>query len=50
MNQAEVISLLKENQNEKGIQKWEERYSGRKGLDSFGIGLTVLRKLAKQIG
>lgn len=50
MNQNEVFLLLEANQNEKGIQKWNERYSKRKGLNSYGIGLTVLRKLAKKIG
>lgn len=48
MDQHEVLSLLKVNQNKKGIQKWNERYSKRGGLKSFGIGLTVLRKLAKK--
>ena len=50
MNFTQVISLLKANQNELGIQKWKKRSTRPGGLKSFGIGLTVLRKLAKQIG
>lgn len=50
MNHTEVIALLKSNQNEKGIKKWKQRHSRAGTLKSFGIGLTVLRKLAKQIG
>lgn len=50
MNRNEVVSLLEANQNEYGIQKWNECYSKRGGLKSYGIGLTVLRKLAKKIG
>ncbi len=49
MNQSEVLKLLQENQNERGIQNWHEMESGSP-YKSFGIGLTVLRKLAKQIG
>lgn len=50
MKTSDVIDLLKSNQNEKGIQKWNEIYSQEDALGSFGIGLSVLRKLAKQIG
>jgi hypothetical protein len=49
MNQSEVLALLKANQNERGIAHWAARTAPDK-LKSFGIGLTVLRKLAKQIG
>ena len=50
MNKAEVMDLLKANKNERGIEHWA-RVGTKKGkLKSFGIGLTVLRKLAKQIG
>ena len=48
MDQDEVIELLELNQNEKGIQKWNDRYAGRGKLYSFGIGLTVLRKTCKR--
>ena len=50
MNKSEVLSLLKENMNEKGIQNWNEMEFDKCHYESFGIGLTVLRKLAKQIG
>ena len=47
MNTKEVLELLEENQNERGIAHWNKRPSK---LTSYGIGLTQLRKLAKQIG
>jgi 3-methyladenine DNA glycosylase AlkD len=50
MTRTQVFSLLKENQNLNKIEKWNKRYSGRNSLKTFGLGLTVLRKLAKQIG
>lgn len=50
-NQDEVFALLETHKNERGIQHWNQRYATRQGaLKSFGIGLTVLRKLAKKIG
>lgn len=48
MNENEVLALLAENQNERGIANWKKLDSS--GLESFGIGLTKLRKLAKGIG
>jgi 3-methyladenine DNA glycosylase AlkD len=50
MNKPEVISLLKGNTNERGLVHWEKMGDDRGGLESFGIGLTQLRKLAKQVG
>ena len=50
MNRTQVLALLKANQNDKGIQKWKQRSSKKSRLKSFGIGLTIQRKLAKQIG
>ena len=50
MNKPEVLCLLKENENEKGIKNWNEMEFDKCQYESFGIGLTVLRKLAKQIG
>lgn len=50
MNKTQVIDLLKINQNKKGIEKWNQHYPEIEQLKSYGIGLTVLRKLAKQIG
>lgn len=50
MNKTQVMSLLKTNQNEEGIKNWARRGPKKGKLKSYGIGLTVLRKLAKQIG
>ena len=50
MNKTQVLKLLKENRNERGIANWKKGGHGDGGLKSFGIGLTVLRKLAKQVG
>jgi 3-methyladenine DNA glycosylase AlkD len=50
MNKTQVLSLLKEHRNERGIAHWKERGAKQSGLKSYGIGLTQLRKLAKQIG
>lgn len=49
MNKEEVFALLEENQNERGIENWA-KMKNTGGLSSYGIGLTVLRKLAKKIG
>jgi 3-methyladenine DNA glycosylase AlkD len=50
MNKSEVLSLLKQHENEKGIKNWNEMEFDKCQYKSFGIGLTVHRKLAKQIG
>lgn len=50
MTKTEVISLLEKNQNERGIANWQKLGDRRGDLDSFGIGLTQLRKLSKKIG
>ena len=50
MNKSEVISLLEDHQNERGIANWNKLNSNKNNLSSFGIGLTQLRKLAKKIG
>lgn len=50
MTKTQVFALLKENQNERGIAHWKKLGSKTGRLKSFGIGLTQLRKLAKQIG
>ncbi len=47
MTKNQVLALLKENRNERGIAHWNKK---PRTLKSFGIGLTQLRKLAKQIG
>ncbi len=48
MTYDEVIALLEENRNERGMAHWEK--SSHPDLKSFGIGLTQLRKLAKKVG
>jgi 3-methyladenine DNA glycosylase AlkD len=50
MNKSEVFKLLESNKNEKGIKNWNEMEFDKCQYESFGIGLTVLRKLSKQIG
>ena len=49
MNKSQVLKLLKENQNQRGIDNWI-KMKNTGGLKSYGIGLTQLRKLAKQVG
>lgn len=49
MNKSEVFKLLTANKNDRGIDNWH-KLEDTQGLASFGIGLTKLRKLAKQIG
>lgn len=50
MTKTQVMALLKENQNDRGIANWKKSGEKGSGLKSFGIGLTQLRKLAKKIG
>ncbi|NNF36614.1 MAG: hypothetical protein HKN68_21105 [Saprospiraceae bacterium] len=50
MNTTEVLSLLEEHKNERGIANWNKLHPNKNKLKSFGIGLTQLRKLAKKIG
>lgn len=47
MTKSAVIALLKQSQNERGIEHWNRK---PRSMRSFGIGLTQLRKLARQIG
>ena len=47
MNTHEVLALLEQNRNERGITHWEKK---PRQLRSFGIGLTQLRKLARKVG
>ncbi len=49
MNLDQVHELLAQNQNTKGMENWN-KLSNTGGLSSYGIGLTVQRKLAKKIG
>ena len=50
MKKTEVIKLLKEHTNPRGVENWNKCGVKHSQLKSFGIGLTQLRKLAKQIG
>lgn len=50
MTKTQVLSLLKENRDPRGIEHWKKREANKTGLKSFGIGLTRLRKMARQVG
>lgn len=50
MNSTDVLELLEEQRNERGIEHWNRLHPEPDSLKSFGIGLTVLRKLAKKVG
>lgn len=50
MTKSEVIALLKANSNDRGLENWKTLGIETGGLKSFGIGLTQLRKLARQVG
>lgn len=47
MTSSDVLAYLKTHQDARGIAHWKERDGG---LKSYGIGLSKLRKFAKQIG
>jgi len=49
MTPTEVHALLAENSDRRGQAHWAKRYADSP-LTSHGIGLTKLRKLAKQVG
>jgi hypothetical protein len=50
METSDVVELLEANRDERGIRNWERLGPATGRLKSFGIGLTKLRKLAKQVG
>ena len=50
MTKTEVLDLLKENRDVRGEANWKEMENRTGGLTSFGIGLTKLRAIAKQVG
>jgi 3-methyladenine DNA glycosylase AlkD len=50
MTKAEVLDLLKENRDARGEASWKQMGNRTGGLTSFGIGLTRLRAIAKQVG
>ena len=37
MNKTEVMTLLKQNKNERGIEKWKQNKKRPKDLKSFGV-------------
>jgi 3-methyladenine DNA glycosylase AlkD len=49
MSVSDVMALVEQNKNERGIANWQTMESTGH-LKSFGVGLTQLRKLAKKIG
>jgi hypothetical protein len=50
VNVSEVLALLDEERDERGMSNWEKLGSSTAGMRSYGIGLTRLRKLAKRLG
>jgi 3-methyladenine DNA glycosylase AlkD len=50
MTKAEVIELLKANRDARGEANWKKMGDRTGGLSSYGIGLTKLRAIAKQVG
>ena len=50
MTKTEVLAWLKAEQDPRGIANWKKHAEDSGGLRSYGIGLTRLRKYAKQLG
>ena len=50
MTVSEVLTLLEAERDERGIRHWQSSGLNTGGMRSYGIGLTRLRKLARQIG
>jgi len=50
MNKSEIQKYLKANQDARGIAHWATHAEKSGGLESFGIGLTKLRKFSKSVG
>ena len=50
MTKTEVLAWLKAEQDPRGIEHWKKHAEDTGGLKSYGIGLTRLRKYAKQLG
>ncbi|MFT4516185.1 MAG: 3-methyladenine DNA glycosylase AlkD [Planctomycetota bacterium] len=50
MTKAEVLSWLEAEQDPRGVEHWQKQTQGAGGLKSYGVGLTRLRKYAKQLG
>lgn len=50
MRKADILAHLKREQDARGIAHWKAHKESSGGLSSYGIGLTKLRKYAKEIG
>ena len=50
MKKSEILEYLKANQDVRGIAHWKTHKKKSGGLESFGIGLTKLRKYSKTVG
>ncbi len=50
MTLTDVLALFESEQDDRGIKNWDALGAKTAGLKSYGIGLTRLRKLGKQIG
>ena len=50
MTKAQVLAYLKREQDERGIANWDMSGGPATGLQSYGIGLTRLRKYARGLG
>jgi hypothetical protein len=50
MKKSDVLAYLKMHQDARGIANWESSKGASGGLNSYGIGLTKLRKFAKTVG
>ena len=50
MTKTEVLALLEENRDARGEAHWKAMGDRTGGMTSFGIGLTKLRAIAKQVG
>ena len=50
MTKTDVLALLKKNRDARGEKNWKAMGDRSGGLSSFGIGLTRLRAIAKQLG
>jgi hypothetical protein len=50
MTVSDVLALLDAERDERGMSRWERLGSSTAGMKTYGIGLTRLRKMARQIG
>ena len=50
MTKSDILNYLKTNQDARGIAHWEKYKEASGGLESYGIGLTKLRKFARTVG